>query len=164
MAYEPTNWKNGDVITAEKLNKLENGVGSGGSGDSDTKRFFCTATFSGITYGRNSGTISQVTDDNGTTVTSEDIISCMTETSAPRRIIMVCTLFNDSSISNPYQGMFELSMISAQPYAAPNPEILFSKTWVSEASNPEVDMFCLTLSFMKPGTQNSAIMFKKHIS
>jgi len=23
MSYEPTNWKNGDVITAQKLNKLE---------------------------------------------------------------------------------------------------------------------------------------------
>ena len=26
MSYEPTNWKNGDVITAQKLNKLEQGV------------------------------------------------------------------------------------------------------------------------------------------
>lgn len=26
MAYSKTNWKDGDVITAEKLNKLENGV------------------------------------------------------------------------------------------------------------------------------------------
>ena len=26
MAYEPTVWKDGDVITAEKLNKLEQGV------------------------------------------------------------------------------------------------------------------------------------------
>ncbi len=32
MSYEPTNWKTGDVITAEKLNKLEDGVASGGSG------------------------------------------------------------------------------------------------------------------------------------
>lgn len=29
MAYTPTEWKNGDVITAEKLNKLENGVSNG---------------------------------------------------------------------------------------------------------------------------------------
>lgn len=28
MSYIPTVWQNGDVITAEKLNKLENGVGS----------------------------------------------------------------------------------------------------------------------------------------
>lgn len=27
MGYEPTNWKTGDVITAEKLNKIEDGVG-----------------------------------------------------------------------------------------------------------------------------------------
>lgn len=38
MGYEPTNWKTGDVITAEKLNKLEDGVGNaGGSGVSFIK-------------------------------------------------------------------------------------------------------------------------------
>ena len=26
MAYEPTTWNTGDVITADKLNKLEQGV------------------------------------------------------------------------------------------------------------------------------------------
>ena len=26
MSYSPTNWKNGDIVTAEKLNNLENGV------------------------------------------------------------------------------------------------------------------------------------------
>lgn len=31
MSYEPTNWKSGDVVTAAKLNKLEQGVASGGS-------------------------------------------------------------------------------------------------------------------------------------
>jgi len=30
MAYEKTNWQTGDIVTAEKLNKLENGVASGG--------------------------------------------------------------------------------------------------------------------------------------
>ena len=30
MAYTPTNWQTGDTITAQKLNKLENGVASGG--------------------------------------------------------------------------------------------------------------------------------------
>lgn len=35
MAYEPTEWKSGDVITSTKLNKLENGVAEisgGGTG------------------------------------------------------------------------------------------------------------------------------------
>ena len=26
MSYTPTNWQTGDIITAERLNKLENGV------------------------------------------------------------------------------------------------------------------------------------------
>lgn len=30
MSYTPTVWNTGDTITAEKLNKLENGVASGG--------------------------------------------------------------------------------------------------------------------------------------
>lgn len=30
MAYTPTEWKTGDIVTAEKLNKLENGVSNGG--------------------------------------------------------------------------------------------------------------------------------------
>ena len=32
MSYEPTNWKNGDIVTADKLNKLEQGVASAGGG------------------------------------------------------------------------------------------------------------------------------------
>ena len=30
MSYIPTTWKSGDVVTSEKLNKLENGVAGGG--------------------------------------------------------------------------------------------------------------------------------------
>lgn len=39
MAYTPTEWKSGDVITAEKLNKLEEGVASAGDGSSDSNEF-----------------------------------------------------------------------------------------------------------------------------
>lgn len=31
MAYEPTNWKAGDVVTSAKLNKLERAVAAGGA-------------------------------------------------------------------------------------------------------------------------------------
>lgn len=34
MAYEPTVWQDGDVITAELLNKLEVGVQEAGGGNS----------------------------------------------------------------------------------------------------------------------------------
>ena len=30
MSYTPTNWQTGDVVTADKLNKIENGVANGG--------------------------------------------------------------------------------------------------------------------------------------
>ena len=29
MSYTPTEWENGDIITAEKLNKIENGIVNG---------------------------------------------------------------------------------------------------------------------------------------
>jgi len=32
MSYIPTEWKSGDVVTASKLNKLEQGVANGGGG------------------------------------------------------------------------------------------------------------------------------------
>lgn len=32
MSYIPTEWKTGDVVTAEKLNKLESGVAGSGGG------------------------------------------------------------------------------------------------------------------------------------
>ena len=32
MSYEATEWSDGDIITAQKLNKLENGVVNAGSG------------------------------------------------------------------------------------------------------------------------------------
>ena len=30
MAYTPTNWQNGDIITAEKMNKIESGLANSG--------------------------------------------------------------------------------------------------------------------------------------
>ena len=32
MSYTPTTWQNGDVITAEKLNHMEDGIAEGGGG------------------------------------------------------------------------------------------------------------------------------------
>ena len=30
MSYEPTNWKDGDLVTSAKLNKIEQGIAAGG--------------------------------------------------------------------------------------------------------------------------------------
>lgn len=47
MSYTPTEWASGDVITAEKLNKLENGVAEASS--SDVEVVSITITPSGAT-------------------------------------------------------------------------------------------------------------------
>jgi hypothetical protein len=31
MSYNKTNWKTGDIVTAEKLNNIENGISDGGT-------------------------------------------------------------------------------------------------------------------------------------
>ena len=43
MTYTPTEWKTGDVVTAEKLNKMEQGIAdnsSAGGGVNYNPRFF----------------------------------------------------------------------------------------------------------------------------
>lgn len=47
MSYTPTEWNTGDIVTAEKLNKLENGV-AGGSGDGN---FIVNILFDETTHG-----------------------------------------------------------------------------------------------------------------
>lgn len=47
MSYTPTTWATGDVITAEKLNNIENGIANAGSGTSagNAVVFEFTATY-----------------------------------------------------------------------------------------------------------------------
>lgn len=54
MSYNKTTWTNGDVITAEKLNHMEDGIASGGSGgvlvvstvyDDDSGKTYLNKTF-----------------------------------------------------------------------------------------------------------------------
>ena len=47
MSYEKQTWSNGDTITAEKLNYMENGISGGGGGSSD----FAVATVTVIPDG-----------------------------------------------------------------------------------------------------------------
>lgn len=51
MSYEPTEWKSGDVVTSQKLNKVENGIVNAGlvksvdlivTNDGDTMEIDCT--------------------------------------------------------------------------------------------------------------------------
>lgn len=61
MAYEPTEWKKGDVVTSAKLNKLEEGVAAAGvtpfivewDGESGTQTVqTCQDTFDAFKAGR----------------------------------------------------------------------------------------------------------------
>jgi hypothetical protein len=69
MSYTPTEWKTGDVITADKLNNMESGIadaGSGGSGSGDVLvvtvtesdgDYSCDKTFAEMSSCLNSGGI-----------------------------------------------------------------------------------------------------------
>ena len=73
MSYTPTEWQTGDVVTAEKLNKLENGVMSG-------------ALYMLVTYDENTGisTLDASYDDIISAINNGQMIFCKTE--APPRI------------------------------------------------------------------------------
>lgn len=60
MAYEPTVWKSGDVITSTKLNKLENGVAEAGGGTGGGA-LICNTTMEGSTT-RLDKTVSEILD------------------------------------------------------------------------------------------------------
>lgn len=61
MAYTPTVWANGDVITADKLNKLENGVANEQVGPAGPAGSAATVTVGTVTTG-NAGTEASVTN------------------------------------------------------------------------------------------------------
>lgn len=44
MAYEPTQWRSGDTITSERLNKMEQGIAGSGSGDAYVLHTTATVT------------------------------------------------------------------------------------------------------------------------
>lgn len=76
MAYEPTQWKTGDVVTSAKLNKLEQGVaGAGGDGalvvnifyDEDTVKFVADKTVNEILTAVNAGVFVYAYIDDGDT-------------------------------------------------------------------------------------------------
>ena len=50
MAYEPTQWRSGDTITSERLNKMEQGIAGGGSGE-----FYALHTTMTVTPAENEG-------------------------------------------------------------------------------------------------------------
>lgn len=73
MAYTPTTWNNGDVITAEKLNKLEKGVqneqvGPAGSAGADGKSVKAIALTADST-GKVTGGTATLSDDSTVPIT-----------------------------------------------------------------------------------------------
>lgn len=61
MAYTPTVWANGDVTTADKLNKLENGVANEQVGPAGPAGSAATVTVGSVTTGE-AGTEATVTN------------------------------------------------------------------------------------------------------
>ena len=56
MAYEPTQWRSGDTITSERLNKMEQGIAGGGSGE-----FYALHTTQTVTPAENENDASTIT-------------------------------------------------------------------------------------------------------
>lgn len=62
MSYTPTEWKTGDVITAEKLNNIESGIVGAGGGDSVIYYVDATCDDDEGYYYVNQGTYANITN------------------------------------------------------------------------------------------------------
>jgi hypothetical protein len=71
MPYEPTIWQSGDVITAEKLNKIEQALYelSGGGGDEPPAGYVVVAPKQSVTLTDSEETLVQLTARDGYAVT-----------------------------------------------------------------------------------------------
>ena len=81
MAYEPTVWEDGQVITAEKLNKLEQGVQNEQIGPAGKDGAAATVAIGSVTTG-NAGTDAQVTNSGTANAAILDFVIPKGETGA----------------------------------------------------------------------------------
>ena len=63
MAYTPTEWQSGDIVTSAKLNKIENGIAGAGGGNpvvemstEDGQTYTCDTTCEELTAMKDNGT------------------------------------------------------------------------------------------------------------
>ena len=95
MSYEPTTWQTGDVVTSTKLNKLEQGVAAGGGGSSD----YTTATVTFINTNEDQNPYSLLV----TEVANGSLSLTMLEVASERQITIPL-----------YNGEFYLSLYALQ--------------------------------------------------
>ena len=72
MSYNKTTWQTGDIVTAEKLNNIENGIASGGGGlkiavtyDEATDTYSLDKTYAEIKEAINKGIVPVVLQEAG---------------------------------------------------------------------------------------------------
>ena len=81
MTYEPTVWEDGQVITAEKINKLEQGVQNEQIGPAGKDGVAATVAIGSVTTG-NAGTDAQVTNSGTANAAILDFVIPKGETGA----------------------------------------------------------------------------------
>ena len=72
MSYTPTNWDNGDVITAEKLNKIEQGISEASSGGSGGENFIVHLSGENLVADKTFGEIAEEFAKSGLVVFEEN--------------------------------------------------------------------------------------------
>lgn len=82
MSYTPTTWAAGDTVTAAKLNKLEQGVASGGgvlvvTGTLSDNTVTLDKTWQEITDALKAGIVTVYLEEDEDTQGSEVVISCL---------------------------------------------------------------------------------------
>lgn len=115
MAYEKNIWATGDVVTAEKLNHMEEGIEAGGSGGG-----VFVVTFTAPTSGTNIDSVDKTFDEVLSALKSgANVIARLTSTSGPD-VYMYCCRYSETSITfsagNVSSGVLRLTSIDYTKY------------------------------------------------
>lgn len=96
MSYEPTNWKTGDIVTSQKLNKMESGIaGAGGVfvvkgiEDQETGYYNLDKTFAEINEAAKNGLVVLILEDPNN-VTPELLIGTAVQETSNGNTYSVC--------------------------------------------------------------------------
>lgn len=156
MSYEPTVWNTGDVITAEKLNHIEGGIGGG------LLQLACTMTFTATNEGRNVGELGNITDKDGNEYTISNIIDAI---NSGKNVTLTCGVAMEG-VGQLFQGLeLHLDYLSSTETETNPRAVNFSRIqMITSGASPSLWNFSVFLSDHDGTGNNQCILFKKTLS
>lgn len=117
MTYNKTNWQNGDIITADKLNNLENGV-------SNNDINIASVTENAATKAELSSLTTTVNNLSNTVDTKIDKTQCMSYVVPSNQYLDITVPASGTAIAAPFSGYFCVSVVV-------NNQTAYQQSWMT---------------------------------